>query len=79
MPTSYRLTGPPSPGRSVRLPPVTSSPSLGTASRWRRSSPRTPPEYLEALEDAADVIAARRAPAEDAAPIPAERVWANSG
>jgi prevent-host-death family protein len=36
-------------------------------------------EYLEALEDAADVIAARRALAEDAPSIPAEQVWAELG
>jgi hypothetical protein len=33
-------------------------------------------EYLEALEDAADAIAARRALAEPAASIPADQVWA---
>ena len=36
-------------------------------------------EYLEALEDAADAIAARRALAEDAPSIPAEQVWAELG
>jgi hypothetical protein len=34
---------------------------------------------LEALEDAADAVAARRALAEDAPSIPAERVWAELG
>jgi mRNA interferase RelE/StbE len=33
-------------------------------------------EYLEALQDAADVIAARRALAEQAPSVPAEQVWA---
>jgi hypothetical protein len=36
-------------------------------------------EYLEALEDAADIIAARRALAEDAPSIPAEEIWAELG
>jgi len=36
-------------------------------------------EYLEALEDAADTIAARRVLAEDAPSIPAEEVWAELG
>ena len=36
-------------------------------------------EYLEALEDAADAIAARRALADDAPSIPAEQVWAELG
>ena len=36
-------------------------------------------EYLEALEDAADAIAARRALAEPAASIPADQVWAELG
>jgi antitoxin (DNA-binding transcriptional repressor) of toxin-antitoxin stability system len=36
-------------------------------------------EYLEALEDAADIIAARRALAEDAPLIPADQVWAELG
>ena len=35
--------------------------------------------YPEALEDAADVIAARRALAEDAPSIPAEQAWAELG
>jgi prevent-host-death family protein len=36
-------------------------------------------EYLEALEDAADVIAARRALADGAPSVPAEQVWAELG
>ena len=36
-------------------------------------------EYLEALEDAADSIAARRALAEQAPSIPADEVWAELG
>jgi hypothetical protein len=36
-------------------------------------------EYLEALEDAADAIAARGALADDAPSIPAEQVWAELG
>jgi prevent-host-death family protein len=36
-------------------------------------------EYLEALEDAADAIAARRALAEQAPSVPAEQVWAELG
>jgi antitoxin (DNA-binding transcriptional repressor) of toxin-antitoxin stability system len=36
-------------------------------------------EYLEALEDAADVIAARRALADKAPSIAAEEVWAELG
>jgi hypothetical protein len=36
-------------------------------------------EYLEALEDATDVIAARRALAENAPSVPAEQVWAELG
>jgi hypothetical protein len=36
-------------------------------------------EHLEALEDAADAIAARRALADDAPSIPAEQVWAELG
>ena len=36
-------------------------------------------EYLEALEDAADVIAARRALAEQAPSVTAEQVWAELG
>ncbi|HET6747894.1 MAG TPA: type II toxin-antitoxin system prevent-host-death family antitoxin [Actinomycetes bacterium] len=36
-------------------------------------------EYLEALEDAADAIAARRALANDAPSIPAGQVWAELG
>jgi antitoxin (DNA-binding transcriptional repressor) of toxin-antitoxin stability system len=36
-------------------------------------------EYLEALEDAADVIAARRALAEPSPSLAAEQVWAELG
>ena len=36
-------------------------------------------EYLEALEDAADIIAARRALAEQAPSVPADQVWAELG
>jgi len=36
-------------------------------------------EYLEALEDAADVIAARRSLAEEAPSVPANQVWAELG
>ena len=36
-------------------------------------------EYLEALEDAADIIAARRALDEQAPSVPAEQVWAELG
>jgi len=36
-------------------------------------------EYLEALEDAADAIATRRAPAEQAPSVPAQQVWAELG
>lgn len=36
-------------------------------------------EYLQALEDAADAIAARRALAEGGPSIPAEQVWAELG
>jgi prevent-host-death family protein len=36
-------------------------------------------EYLEALEDAADIIAARRAMAEQAPSVPADQVWAELG
>ena len=36
-------------------------------------------EYLEALEDAADVIAARRSLAEEAPSVPADQVWAELG
>jgi prevent-host-death family protein len=36
-------------------------------------------EYLEALQDAADVIAARRSLAEQAPSVPAEQVWAELG
>ncbi len=36
-------------------------------------------EYLEALEDAADIIAARRALAEQAPSVPAEQLWAELG
>ena len=36
-------------------------------------------EYLEALEDTADAIAARRALADDAPSIPAEQVGAELG
>jgi prevent-host-death family protein len=36
-------------------------------------------DYLEALEDAADIIAARRALAEQAPSVPAEQVWAELG
>jgi hypothetical protein len=36
-------------------------------------------EYLEALEDAADAIAARRALAEQAPSVPAQQVWAELG
>jgi prevent-host-death family protein len=36
-------------------------------------------EYLEALEDAADAIAARRALAEPAPSVAAEQVWAELG
>jgi antitoxin (DNA-binding transcriptional repressor) of toxin-antitoxin stability system len=36
-------------------------------------------EYLEALEDAADVIGARRALADEAPSIAAENVWAELG
>ena len=35
--------------------------------------------YLEALEDATDVVLARRALAEPGPSIPAERVWAELG
>lgn len=35
-------------------------------------------EYLEALEDAADAIAARRALAEQAPSVPAKQVWPSS-
>ena len=35
-------------------------------------------EYLEALEDAADVIAARRALAEEGPSVAAEQLWAAS-
>lgn len=41
--------------------------------------PAAAAEYLEALEDAADAIAARRALADDAPSIPAEQVWAELG
>ena len=53
------------------------------AARWstspamaRQSPPSCPPtlpEYLEALEDAADIIAARRALAEQAPSVPADQ------
>lgn len=36
-------------------------------------------EYLEALENAADIIAVRRALADDAPSVPAEQVWAELG
>ena len=36
-------------------------------------------EYLEALEDAADIIAARRSLAEQEPSIPAEQLWAELG
>ena len=36
-------------------------------------------EYLEALEDAADIIASRRALAEQAPSVPADQVWAELG
>ena len=36
-------------------------------------------EYLQALEDAADIIAARRALAEQAPSVPAEEVWTELG
>jgi prevent-host-death family protein len=36
-------------------------------------------EYLEALEDAADIIATRRALAEQAPSVPADQVWAEPG
>jgi prevent-host-death family protein len=36
-------------------------------------------EYLEALEDAADIIAARRALAEQAPSVSAEEVWTELG
>jgi len=36
-------------------------------------------EYLEALEDAADTIAARRALTEQAPSVPAEQVWRELG
>ena len=36
-------------------------------------------EYLEALEDAADIIATRRALAEQAPSVPADQVWAELG
>lgn len=36
-------------------------------------------EYLQAREDAADAVAARRALADDAPSIPAEQVWAELG
>ncbi|HEV2893803.1 MAG TPA: hypothetical protein VG411_08630, partial [Actinomycetota bacterium] len=36
-------------------------------------------EYLEALEDAADIIASRRALAEQAPSVPGDQVWAELG
>jgi prevent-host-death family protein len=36
-------------------------------------------EYLEALEDAADIIAARRALAEQAPSVPGEQLWSELG
>jgi antitoxin Phd len=36
-------------------------------------------EYLEALEDAADIIAARRSLAEQGPSVPAEQLWADLG